>query len=168
MTCKSCDRDRGYQRPNKRRLACMSCGQTGKMSGRKDTKLTKEQKENISAANLKWRRSKDPSYRPLDDTDKRVIHNMRCRLWQVIKSPTNSLSKSLGCRTYELREYLESKFEEGMTWDNYGSDWEIDHIKPLSKFDLKNDEEFREVCNYNNLQPLWKKDNRSKGARHED
>ena len=51
-----------------------------------------------------------------------------------------------------------------MTWENYGRNgWEIDHIKPLSKCDLTDPEQFKEVCNYTNLQPLWAEDNLSKG-----
>jgi hypothetical protein len=70
----------------------------------------------------------------------------------------------LGCSLDELRKHLESKFTEGMSWDNYG-EWHIDHIKPLAKFNLEDPDQFKEACNYNNLQPLWAIDNLSKGAK---
>jgi hypothetical protein len=48
-----------------------------------------------------------------------------------------------------------------MSWDNYG-EWQIDHIKPLSKFDLTDRQQLHEACNFNNLQPLWAEDNLAK------
>ena len=49
-----------------------------------------------------------------------------------------------------------------MTWDNYG-EWHIDHIKPISSFDLKDAKNQKLAMHYTNLQPLWAKDNISKG-----
>jgi len=56
---------------------------------------------------------------------------------------------------------LENKFEEGMTWENYG-DWHIDHIKPFAKFDLTIITNVEMLCHYTNLQPLWAADNFAK------
>jgi hypothetical protein len=47
-----------------------------------------------------------------------------------------------------------------MSWDNYGL-WEIDHIKPLSL--ASTEDEVIMLCEYKNLQPLWKEDNNKKG-----
>lgn len=62
----------------------------------------------------------------------------------------------LGCDYEYLKNYLESKFTEGMSWENYG-DWEIDHIKPVSKGGIHH---------YTNLQPLWKSENRKKSNKY--
>lgn len=68
----------------------------------------------------------------------------------------------------ELMSHLESLFQEGMTWDNYG-EWEIDHVKPHVMFDYKTMEcpAFYECWALDNLQPLWAEDNRSKGSLYE-
>ena len=50
---------------------------------------------------------------------------------------------------------------DGMNFNNYG-DWELDHIKPLTKYDLTDENEIRECFHYSNIQPLWKIDNRKK------
>lgn len=75
-------------------------------------------------------------------------------------------SNLLGCSPQELKSHLESLFQEGMTWDNYGKDgWHIDHIVPCSSFNLQDPTEQRKCFHYTNLQPLWAKDNLSKGSK---
>jgi hypothetical protein len=69
----------------------------------------------------------------------------------------------LGYSPMDLKKNIESKFIDGMTWDNYG-EWHIDHIKPISSFN-KN-EEPKIVNSLDNLQPLWAFDNLSKGCKH--
>lgn len=74
--------------------------------------------------------------------------------------------KLLGCSIEELKQHLEKQFTEGMSWDNhsyYG--WHIDHIKPCASFDLSKASEQHKCFHYTNLQPLWAKENLSKGAK---
>ena len=101
------------------------------------------------------------------DLDFKLAFTLRCRLANVIKrnEKVGSFISDLGCSVVELKTYLESKFQSGMTWDNWSQNgWHIDHILPLSSFDLTNREEFLKACHYTNLQPLWAEDNRSKGG----
>jgi hypothetical protein len=95
--------------------------------------------------------------------DDRIKRSLRTRFYKSItkKAKYNSINKLIGCSITELRQHLEKQFTNGMTWDNYG-EWHIDHIKPCSKFNLKLIEDQRECFNYNNLQPLWAKDNLTK------
>ena len=90
---------------------------------------------------------------------------LRNRLQKSLKNKWKSGSaiKDLGCTIDELKTHLESKFQLGMTWDNWGFEgWHIDHIKPLASFDLTDREQFLIACHYTNLQPLWAKDNMAK------
>lgn len=93
--------------------------------------------------------------------------NLRTRMYRAVKNHQKSGSavNDLGCSITELKNYLELMFGDGMSWDNYG-EWHIDHIIPLSSFDLSNRLEFLKACNYTNLQPLWAKENIKKGASH--
>ena len=45
-----------------------------------------------------------------------------------------------------------------MNFQNYGK-WHVDHIKPISSYNLENEKELFECFNYKNLQPLWAHDN---------
>jgi hypothetical protein len=89
---------------------------------------------------------------------------LRTRLWGALKGKAKigSAVRDLGCTIPELIVHLEKQFTKGMTWDNKGK-WHIDHIKPLSMFDLTDKKQFLEACNFMNLQPLWALDNIRKG-----
>lgn len=95
-----------------------------------------------------------------------IQHNLavslRNRLYMALKrgDKTGSAVDDLGCSIKEFKKYLESKFTDGMNWKNKGrGGWHLDHIIPLSSFDLTNRDEFLEACHYTNIQPLWEKDN---------
>lgn len=90
---------------------------------------------------------------------------LRSRLCSAIKNgyKAGSFVRDLGCTIEQLRAYLEEQFKPGMTWDNWALDgWHIDHIKPLTSFDLTDREQFKKACHYTNLQPLWAEENFSK------
>lgn len=69
----------------------------------------------------------------------------------------------VGYTKEDLKEHIESLFQSGMSWGNYGK-WQIDHIIPINFFEYKStdDVEFKYCWSLYNLQPLWKKDNFSK------
>ena len=71
----------------------------------------------------------------------------------------------LGCTTEIARKHLESQFKDDMNWKNHGKLWEIDHIIPISHFDLTDIEQAKKAFNYKNLQPLYWRENRVKGNR---
>lgn len=66
----------------------------------------------------------------------------------------------------QLKEHLESQFDDRMSWDTHGRfGWHIDHIIPQSKliYDSMDHPNFLKCWSLNNLQPLWWDDNLSKG-----
>lgn len=94
--------------------------------------------------------------------------SMRTRIRGVLKLGYKSASteEMLGCTTKDLQKHLESKFTKGMTWGNYGfRGWHVDHIIPLSSFDLSKEKQRKKAFHYTNLQPLWAKDNLKKHAK---
>ena len=88
-----------------------------------------------------------------------IKSNLLCQLKRGNYTKRSKTYKLLGCTYKELKLYLESKFDNNMSWDNHG-EWHIDHIIPLSS--ANNKEEFEKLWHYKNLQPLWAKDNLEK------
>lgn len=95
-----------------------------------------------------------------------MMNNLRSRIARFVsgKSKSGHTSDLLGCSVEELMNYLGSKFQEGMTWDNYGK-WHIDHAVPCSSFDLSSPVNQKQCFHYTNLQPLWALDNLKKGTK---
>lgn len=96
---------------------------------------------------------------------------LRTRLNIAIKGAQKggSAIRDLGCSMDEFKRYIESKFMPGMNWDNWGhgkGKWNLDHIVPLSWFDLTNAEQFKTAAHFTNYQPLWHFDNLSKKDRY--
>jgi len=107
-------------------------------------------------ANHKNRYHNDPVYK--------LQCNLRSGFCDWIKGNTKTCkTEEYVCCTYnELLDYLESQFEEGMTWENQG-EWHIDHFKAQSRFDPTIEEEAYMCWHYTNLQPMWSFENISWG-----
>lgn len=105
-----------------------------------------------AAAKNRRRRLNDPLFA--------VIDRCRARVNQIFRK--NGYTKRsrtyeiLGCSYEFLLGYIESKFVEGMTWENR-SEWHIDHRIPLAT--AKTEEDVIRLNHYTNLQPLWAEDN---------
>jgi len=98
----------------------------------------------------------------------RIRVNLASRLNQLVRRKHGSTINMLGCPINDFKIYLESKFEPGMTWENYGRGkgrWHIDHIIPCALFDLSKPEHQYRCFHFSNLQPLWEIENLSKPKR---
>ena len=100
----------------------------------------------------------------IDLASKKVARNIRKRLKkQLDKGMTiGPTIEMLGCSIAQFRAYIEQQFTDVMTWDNYGTIWHIDHIKPVCSFDLSLEGIAKEVNHYSNLRPLLAEDNLAK------
>lgn len=72
-----------------------------------------------------------------------------------------------GCTFEELTKHIQGKWENGMGWENYGrgaGKWNIDHVRPLSSFDLLDEEQRKVAFHYKNVQPKWALENIQKNS----
>lgn len=113
-----------------------------------------KRKRQVLDNNAKWDKNKynsDISYR----LKKNLKNRFKSFLRDVRQGKKVNFSEVLGCEDFIFTGHIESLFDEKTNWSNYGdSGWHIDHIIPLSFFDLKNELHQRLCNNYQNLQPL--------------
>jgi hypothetical protein len=147
------------------RNVCKSCrNRQGNIEVRRarNRRYTKKNRKQISE------REKNRAER---DINFRLKRNLRSRIRSALKNEQKfgSAIQDLGCTIEFFKNYLEKQFQSGMTWDNYGfgiNKWTIDHIKPLSQYNLSNIEEFKQATHYTNLKPMWYLDNIKKGSKY--
>jgi hypothetical protein len=154
--------DRAYNVRNAVKIKARNeaCGRAYRM--RKEVKAKAiaryEANKDKMNANRRYRMLHDPLYK--------FIHSIRAhttRAFRRIKQnkPTKTINL-LGCSWEEAQAHFEKLFQPGMTWSNHG-EWHIDHIIPIATAQTIED-----ACKLNhisNLQPLWAKDNLTKGAK---
>lgn len=159
-TCKVCNETKPSSEFEHWKKTCKKCRHLIAKEHRKKTGYIKHY--------VKQRRETDLNYK--------ISQALRCRVYQAIKNTgtfkRSSLRKLLGCDISDVRLHIEKQFSEGMTWENHGrigsdcvNKWHIDHIIPVSAFDLTKEGEQEKCFHYTNLQPLWEKDNLEKRAK---
>jgi hypothetical protein len=121
-----------------------------------DKESTKEKRRK----RVKERMTNDPFYKLKSYIRKRILYSLKSKGY-LKKSKAEQI---LGCSIEYFKEYIENKFQNGMTWGNQG-EWHLDHIKPISL--AKDEIELLELNHYSNFQPLWAHDNLSKGNKFE-
>jgi hypothetical protein len=134
-------------------------------------------KEKIRKRQYKWAMSK---------TEVKLKMKVSHMINMALKSNNSSKNggRSFNYLDYsveELKEFIQSKFEPWMNWDNWGPykkkdwddndistwKWQIDHIIPQSKlpYTSMGDENFKKCWALENLRPLSAKENILKGNR---
>jgi hypothetical protein len=120
-----------------------------------------QKNKKIIQQNAKKRLKLDPSAKKGYDMCIKLSDVLRA----YFKTGRERTFPELGCKISEFVKYIESKFRPGMTWQNRGrkkDNWHIDHIIPLSKFDLVKEEDRKKCFHYTNCQPLWQAENVAK------
>lgn len=164
--CRECLKQKDVERRNKNKLnndltrivKCPKCNCSGNFS----SGFFKKSRYLFSKGECLCRNCrKTPQFKIRKNQSKRIRDCLRDHL--KLKKKHHYTMKLIGCSPDQLITYLENKLQKGMTWENYGTYWHIDHIKPLAKFDLSKDEEIEKCFHFSNLQPLTAKENLEKG-----
>jgi len=136
------------------------------------SRLDKQYKQsNHGRAKTSKTRSKFRKKKKTNDPKYKMTLILRRRLLLAIQRAKNGRAVKhahtldmLGCPMDEFIKHIEQQFQPGMSWENHGQ-WHIDHVLPCASFDLTDPEQQKTCFNFSNMQPLWAKDNISKGCR---
>lgn len=93
----------------------------------------------------------------------RIGHYMRCSIGSYFRNggflKMSKTQEILGCSFEDFKIYIESQFDDWMTWENRGLyngelnyGWDIDHIIPISS--ATNECDIIKLSHYTNLRPL--------------
>ena len=173
--CKICDKERKKQEREKNKnrevinipstKVCYQCGEERLASlfhsNRGNTSGVNSLCKICCKENHRKRLKTDPEYKMRCTLRTRLLDALRS---QGVKKSVRTFDL-VDCTIFELMAHLESKFTPEMNWNNHGSYWHIDHIRPCSSFNLLNIRDQKRCFHFSNLQPLYGRENESKSAK---
>lgn len=189
--CNTCNEEKSIQEFTVRCAKCKACAKDGKQEYLKSTRAhrtemtrkyrenhpeyVKKDLENTKAYNKAHRAeiSAKERQRKIDDPAFKLRKDMRDYINNLIVNYGNNnqgdkykrAMSLLDCEIKFLRDWIEHQFDDDMTWENKKDYWHLDHITPVSSFDLLNEEDIKKCFHWSNLQPLEKTKNMKKSKK---
>ena len=177
--CKSCkntyknpEKQREYYQKNKERILANNRA----YREANQAKISSQRKE-YRGKNQEYIKQKQKEYLPVRkerikeqrkvDENFRMKEILRSKIHKLLSGKESSYQDLLGCDIDTLRRWLQFQFDSKMSWNNLGTYWQIDHILPMSKFDLTHHATQKICFSWTNLQPLEKTRNRQKSNKFE-
>lgn len=94
------------------------------------------------------RRKEEPIFKLKYVISRTIRRSLKCK---GISKSKKSI-EILGCTIEFFKRYIEEMFIGDMSWENYGTYWDLDHKIPLST--AETEEDVLRLNHYTNLQPL--------------
>lgn len=101
----------------------------------------------------------------MTDSERRFVKACRTRLKRFFKNKNSKTLQCIGCNSEFLKKWLEFNLTDDMKLSEHGTVWHIDHVLPISIFDLSIDKEKTICFHWSNLAPLHRIKNMAKGNR---
>jgi len=95
-----------------------------------------------------------------DEPTEKFKRYIRSRIYNCLryKTKTKHSVDYLGCSSDEYFKWM-FNYNNNYKLENHGKEWHIDHVIPISKFDLSNESEQLLAFNWRNTMPLSSKEN---------
>lgn len=111
-----------------------------------------------------WKkRTSELQYKMKKNIQRSIHFQLKNKATQSYQRNDNTIGY-LGCSIDFFKFWIQSCFDENMSWSNYATYWELDHVKPCASFDFNDEKQLYNCFNWSNYQPLYKKENRSKSC----
>ena len=184
--CSQCNIEKEFTEFSKQRTSrdgnqskCKKCGKQYRKENKEQLKEYNKQyhiknKEQLKEYNKQYHIKNKEQIREYTNNRLKTdpLFALTCRIRCLIRGTITNKGYTKKSKTHEilgidwmgLKEHMERQFIGGMNWENRDQ-WHIDHIKPCCKFNLLDKNEQIKCFHYTNLQPLWAKDNLSKGGK---
>ena len=140
------------------RAMCKKCSTADRQKYYNNNK----EKVNKQTSNYKKEKMKtDPLFK--------LERNMRTRTYQIFVAETEGKAerswKHIGCSPKFFQDWIKYQLYDGMTRENYGKYWNLEHVKPISTFDLSDPVQINKCFSWKNVQPYKTDKNREKGTK---
>lgn len=96
-----------------------------------------------------------------DEPISKLIRNVRGRILSAINRKNKHTIVYLGCNCSEYLKYM-TTYDSDFNYENHGNLWHIDHVIPISKFNIMDENEQLIAFNWRNTMPLLASENLSK------
>lgn len=166
--CYECEKHRAreWKRQNKERT--LEYTRQWKLANKEHVSAYNSMYDKANRETINKRSTAYHNMRAKTDANFKLAKSLRNRVYNVLKKRIYCKSEStlalLGCSIEFFRNWLSFCFEEGMTFENHGSVWHIDHTIPVSKFKLILPDEQKKCFHWSNMKPMYARDNLSKNC----
>lgn len=152
--CNVCELSKSISDFHKGRKICKIC--TSKKRREKYAN-DEDYKKRVNKETIKYRKGKNWIDSPLGQLKRKIRSNiLRCLI-----NKTKRTMEYVGCSREEYMKWLMSN-NNNYTLENHGKEWHIDHVIPLSRFNLENEEQQLIAFNWRNTMPLSCQENLKK------
>lgn len=100
----------------------------------------------------------------MDKYNEQRKYQLALRRLYNTNTPSKQIIELIGTHKIGFINHIDKFLLDGMNITNFGTEWGFDHIVPLYLFDFNDETDLKLCYNYNNIMPIFNKDNRYKGA----
>lgn len=166
-TCRDCSRHMAREWKAKNRERTLQCSRDWRAKNKEvvcayNHNYFQENRDKIQQRSTAYHKMRYQS-----DVNFKLAKNLRNRFCKVLKHnrTDDSSIDILGCTLDFFKAWLEHQFDYDMNFDNHGKLWHLDHVVPVSKFNLNDESEIRKCFHWTNYKPLLAEENLKKSNR---